>query len=207
MKHYLTLSLLIALMIGSLKSQQSSNFAGISDKLAFDESQPLNKELSNYFSDPHNAVKAAEFFASTDMINCTKEIHRKNYWHTREKNNQYMMLFSCKKDKSPFFVCFEKNEGALKASDLKSGFLQISSDVEEKGFGKNNFVGKNIKDLISRFGNTYIKKDIYLVYGDYNDKILLFIVKDEKITFFKYVWMNKTIKSFEDLDRNVFSLK
>jgi hypothetical protein len=85
--------------------------------------------------------------------------------------------------------------------------IEIYASMPESLFGKNDFVGRNIKKITEQFGNTYIKKNDFIVYSDYKNKILMFYAPEDKVVFVKFLRLNKSILQFKDLDKDIFKQK
>jgi len=81
--------------------------------------------------------------------------------------------------------------------------VEIYAYAPEPLFGKNDFVGQNIKKITNRLGNTFIKKNNFIIYSNYKNKILVLYAPFDKVVFFKFLRLNNAIPIFTDIQKGI----
>lgn len=205
MKNKLRIFLFLAILLNAKGFSQAPVkekvfVSAIADKDTFEVNNPINKELKDYFhSSPLNYIPTTK--KRIELIGCGKQIAKKEYWYTDKWHSRFVAAFACEKDKCPFFVFSEKGGATYMTMDT---LIELRSNVSEPLFGKNDFINQKLTDIVLRFGKTYIKKNGYLIYHDYTDKILILNAPKDKVISYKFVRLNKSIKMFSDLDKEIF---
>ncbi len=197
---------ILLFVLGSSTSAFSQNQIlkdSIPDKDTFNISIPINKELADYFTDPLG--KSLLSYFNQGVVDCIGNVSKKPYWYSDQQHSIYRVLAHCTNDKTPTLFCAGNKVGELGGSG--DTLIEFSSLYSEKSLSKNDFVNKQTKDLTKRFGSTYIKKNGYIIYSDYKNSLLVLFTTGKKVTFFRYVRMNKSVTCFKDIDKGILKTK
>ena len=87
--------------------------------------------------------------------------------------------------------------------DTNESLISIKSAFADPDLQQLDFVGKSIIDVRSTLGTAFLEKDSIVVYNSKNHFLFL-SVKEEQVEWFRYIKLNKEIRSIEDIPDELF---
>ena len=81
----------------------------------------------------------------------------------------------------------------------------IKSRVSYSALGASNFVSNDITDIESKFGKAHLDTNNCMVYFRNKKCLILHITENEKIDWFKYLWLNSDVFTNEDYQQGLLS--
>lgn len=81
--------------------------------------------------------------------------------------------------------------------------IGIKSKIAWDGLKTSNFVGRSVEQIKKQFDDPNFDKNECLIYY-LNDKLLVFKIDNEKVKWFKYVWLRTDFDSIKDLPNKLY---
>lgn len=181
-------------MITSISAQTDS----ISDRLTWDKTKTNSIELNKILASP---LDLQAFKKAKPMHSNSGGANKRNYYYQPPTKGFYYFyfLFNGHDANGPRITTYKKGKDIGGYMDSSEVFIQLACNTKDKDLGKLDLVGLPIKDLISKFGDNFLKSGENIIYQHHNT--ILIINGTYNVKWFKVTLLNKRFTHFEEISK------